>query len=748
VSESITVLLPCGVQKREYLLEAVGSIRGQTSPRWHLLVGLDPSPPPGVDEWLAAVDDPRVRRLTADRPGFAPVLNALLRAATTPFVAILLSDDRWAPHAVETLLRHRVRDPAVDFFHSARRYIDAAGRPFGDVMPSRRSFTLDDFRRQGSPVKHLMCWRRELALAIGGMNEALSPHGCDDYDFPWRMAEAGAVFRAVNECLYEYRVHDEAPRLTTHTPLQMQIATLERMFRSHGVAEDATCAYLQRAADDYLPRSHAGLASIDPQPGPPIACFREADAGAVDRFRAHGFTGRAKFFPHRLYLVPRPGPDGMQLAQEMCRVYDGATLRQAGLYAMPEAAPDVPNEVFFDDDVVWHRQQLGLAGLVANANLVLAGPRLYVTLVFSDLVQRIGRRRELKTRVENRFRGWADLLVNGIAAYARDAGLEEVWFPSAGVAMAHTDPARPVQPELFERVYDRTVRSRLVVAAVDGWWRARVGENEGRVVPLERRIEVLPAAKTICVVHDVERGLGHREAEPAFAARADREAPAALAGMLAIEAAAGVRATYCVVGLLLEELRAAIARGGHTIAFHSYEHVVPPAPPLLARLRGRLGLADESDDPVGAARAGVDFRELVRCRQVDYRTRGYRPPMSRITPGLHDRHLAYFNFDWLGSSSWYLGFERPRVENGIVKIPIHLDDFDLHRGATGWEAWERRALELVARNDFVAIGLHDCYAEHWLPHYREFLAKLAARGRLATFDEVADTTLLAGARWR
>src|SRR4030095_9690436 len=93
VSESITVLLPCGVQKREYLLEAVGSIRGQTSPRWHLLVGLDPSPPPGVDEWLAAVDDPRVRRLTADRPGFAPVLNALLRAATTPFVAILLSDD-------------------------------------------------------------------------------------------------------------------------------------------------------------------------------------------------------------------------------------------------------------------------------------------------------------------------------------------------------------------------------------------------------------------------------------------------------------------------------------------------------------------------------------------------------------------------------------------------------------------------------------------------------------------------------
>jgi hypothetical protein len=161
------------------------------------------------------------------------------------------------------------------------------------------------------------------------------------------------------------------------------------------------------------------------------------------------------------------------------------------------------------------------------------------------------------------------------------------------------------------------------------------------------------------------------------------------------------------------------------------------------------GLAPWLFDPVGAARSGRDFGELVRCRQVDYRLAGYRPPMSRITPGLHDRHLAYFNFEWLASGVPSLGgAEEPCVENGIVKIPIALDDFDLYRRRTSYEEWERAAIELADTHDFVAIGLHDCYAEHWLPHYRGLLEKLTARGRLRTCDEVAQHSMLAATLWR
>ena len=47
------------------------------------------------------------------------------------------------------------------------------------------------------------------------------------------------------------------------------------------------------------------------------------------------------------------------------------------------------------------------------------------------------------------------------------------------------------------------------------------------------------------------------------------------------------------------------------------------------------------------------------------------------------------------------------------------------------------ALEEVRARDFVAIGLHDCYAEHWLPRYRGFLIRLQELGELRTMDDVA-----------
>jgi hypothetical protein len=748
VTERISILLPCAAQKREFLQDALASVLNQTSSAWELLIGLDPAPRLWIRDFLLGyVDGERVRCVIAEKPNFAAVLNALMTSATGEFVAILLSDDRYAPEAVETLLRYRRKYPRADFFHSSRRDIDANGTAVSDVMKSGK-FAIDQFKREGSPVKHLLCWRRELGLKIGGMNESLSVHGCDDYDFPWRMAEAGASFQAVDECLYEYRLHDQGPRLTTDVPLQLQVDALQRMFRSHGVGEADTCAYLQRAVSSYLVPEHLGGAWNDGRPTRPIARFREADAQAKSGFLERGVHER-HFFPHRFYVLPRGGSDGMQLAQEMCNVSRAGALRQAALFANEDAASEFPASLFFDDDVVWHGQHLGLPCLVANANMVVDGSRLFVTQMLSDVVQRISRRRDHKTRIENRFKGWAHVLVNALAVFARDAGLDEVHFATSEFVIAHTDPKRTVGPELFDRVYDATVNERLRVRRAGRWWRAVVADNADRIAGLERKVEWLSHGKTICILHDTEAGAGHRGIDDVLADRADRTAGAALDEMLAIESALDVHASYDVLGVMLPGIRAKIEGGGHALAFHSYEHAVADAPSLVARVLSAIGkLAPRVFDPVGAARSGLDFRELVRCRQVDYRLKGYRPPMSRITPGLHDRHLAYFNFEWLASGVPSLGIEEPRMESGIVKIPIALDDFELYRGSTSYQEWERAALELADTRDFVAIGLHDCYAEHWLPHYREFLEKLCARGRLRTCDEVAAQTVLAASLWR
>jgi hypothetical protein len=71
----------------------------------------------------------------------------------------------------------------------------------------------------------------------------------------------------------------------------------------------------------------------------------------------------------------------------------------------------------------------------------------------------------------------------------------------------------------------------------------------------------------------------------------------------------------------------------------------------------------------------------------------------------------------------------------------------MFRDGEPFEQWRDEALAAIDAHEFVAFSLHDCYAEHWLPHYADFLAAVRARGRLRTLDQVAADVALAHARW-
>jgi hypothetical protein len=106
-----------------------------------------------------------------------------------------------------------------------------------------------DFER-GSPVKHLLCWRVSAGLAAGGLDESLDSVGPDDWDFPWTMAERGAVFKAVRECLYLYRDHRDGYRLTTHLPLRHHKREIRKIMSKHGADRRVIrtrIAYAERA---------------------------------------------------------------------------------------------------------------------------------------------------------------------------------------------------------------------------------------------------------------------------------------------------------------------------------------------------------------------------------------------------------------------------------------------------------------------------------------------------------------------
>lgn len=248
----VTVLLPLKHYHPTYLREAVGSIFTQTCPDWRLVIVVEPEDEVRFGSLLSdALGDTRVRLIPSEGRKLAGAFNTGMRAAETDFVAILLGDDQWAPHAVAALGASMRAHPDADFLHSGRRIIDGDGRPLSsEHLPATHVSAADFVWR--SPVKHLLCWRRAKALSCGGMDETLNNVGPDDYDFPWVMLEQGAVFAAVPECLYLFRDHREAYRLTTHLPRDLHLRELRRILRKHGVGRLLIERRLWRARREYL----------------------------------------------------------------------------------------------------------------------------------------------------------------------------------------------------------------------------------------------------------------------------------------------------------------------------------------------------------------------------------------------------------------------------------------------------------------------------------------------------------------
>jgi GT2 family glycosyltransferase len=219
----------------DFLRIAIDSIIHQACPDWKLLIICEQENSVELIRFLNdTLSDPRIAIINNKGRGLAGALNTGMRQVKTEFVAILLGDDLWSIDAIATLNQYITNNPEIDFFYSSRQIIDSKGLALDKVHQSQTSFELADFKYY-SPVKHLLCWRKSVGLAVGGLDETLNRIGPDDYDFPWRMAESGASFMAIPECLYYYRQHCECYRLTTHTPWTDHIREVNHILKKHNV---------------------------------------------------------------------------------------------------------------------------------------------------------------------------------------------------------------------------------------------------------------------------------------------------------------------------------------------------------------------------------------------------------------------------------------------------------------------------------------------------------------------------------
>ena len=376
---------------------------------------------------------------------------------------------------------------------------------------------------------------------------------------------------------------------------------------------------------------------------------------------------------------------------------------------------NLPDELFWHPEINWHRQQFGVKGLIAAAGLWIDGSEATITTVQSDLCQQLYRHAPLakpyKTQVETHFKHWYAILFNAVLDFCLQRGLSVLYSPTGSQVVGNTK--KPIAPDLFLRIYDypatRYVCRRTSLYGAEYW-----------EIPLESNLSLIARLREagsfpkhgnhgrpkICIFHDVEEGIDTDISAADCARNLDR--------MLQIENELGLDATYNVLGMLLARKQKIIEASNprHSIAFHSFNH----------RLE--------------------DGTQLRQCRDVDLRVRGYRPPRSRMTAELTDYNLTFLNFEWLASSASSLGFRECRIENGLIKIPIALDDYPLFTGAADYEDWENDLLEHARTRRVFGFGLHDCYAGLWLENYPQLLHKLSEIGDFVSADQLCDWTLL------
>jgi hypothetical protein len=264
--------------------------------------------------------------------------------------------------------------------------------------------------------------------------------------------------------------------------------------------------------------------------------------------------------------------------------------------------------------------------------------------------------------------------------FAVENHLSAVYIPTSEFALRNTDRKRTPGPLLFRRIYDEYVLQLFKIQRHGEWWYVNVHGNGNRIVPLDESIAEQKQDKTICICHNISERDNRNNIEK----------------MLSIEKAYGVNATYQVSGFLHNEYKKAILENGHCISFYSYD----------CRKRD----------------------QLLKCREVDYRIKGYYPFHGKHTRELSDFNLAFHNFEWLAGS-----YRSIKIKNGIARIPMRMEDSTVAQ----FSEWKRAEISKVRSNDFTAIVLSDSNSARWLPQYEKLLEELLKLGSVKTLNQVS-----------
>lgn len=252
----VSVVIPSYNHAR-FIGDAIASVLSQTLADLELIVIDDGSKDDSV-RVCRAIQDSRLRVIAQENRGAHAAINRAVELATSPYVAILNSDDRFERSRLQRLVERLDAEPEAVLAGSWVRVIDEHGGELGvkegihtlDPWPSPRPELT--FKAERELSLHLLMsnfwattsnyvFRRELFSRVGGFRALRFAH---DWDFAFRAQSCGACV-LVPEPLLDYRIHGTNTIRTDRSGMVFEV-----------------CWVLARHLPSYA--RHAGLPVDDP----------------------------------------------------------------------------------------------------------------------------------------------------------------------------------------------------------------------------------------------------------------------------------------------------------------------------------------------------------------------------------------------------------------------------------------------------------------------------------------------------
>jgi O-antigen biosynthesis protein len=204
---SISIAMPTYNANRDWLAQAIDSVKQQVYPHWELCIADDASTNEDIKAFLREVaqSDKRIKVMFRDNNGhISAATNSALEMATGEWIAFLDHDDIIPPHALAYMAFAIDAQPDVQMLYSDEDKIDENGKRSD---PYFKTDWNPDLFYSHNLVTHLALYRRELIQQTGGLRDEYA--GAQDYDLVLRVIEhiKPKQIAHVPFILYHWRAH-------------------------------------------------------------------------------------------------------------------------------------------------------------------------------------------------------------------------------------------------------------------------------------------------------------------------------------------------------------------------------------------------------------------------------------------------------------------------------------------------------------------------------------------------------------